>query len=191
MKHFKRRFDEGYDVPGDTRYIQWLKIHHPECNTPRSNHTSITVTAGCHDTNSISVDKNHPTNSLSSSSKELAVQGNCAENISTQTSLILTKRSKLHPFLKVPTPLAHHSKTKAKGAKVLTSQEYLEDLEEKERLKQEKEEQKEQKRRQREEKAKLKTNVKSQQQKLSSVKAKGNYIYSISYMYSYSYVAIP
>ena len=21
MKHFKRRFDEGYDVPGDTRYI--------------------------------------------------------------------------------------------------------------------------------------------------------------------------
>ena len=29
MKHFKRRFDEGYDVPGDTHYIQWLKIHHP------------------------------------------------------------------------------------------------------------------------------------------------------------------
>ena len=182
MKHFKRRFDEGYDVPGDTRYIQWLKIHHPECNTPRANHinpSSITATAGCLDTNSISVDKNHPTNSLSSSSKELAVWGNCAENISTQTSLILTKRSKLHPFLKVPTPLAHHSKTKAKGTKVLTSQEYLEDLEEKERLKQEKEEQKEQKRRQREEKAKLKTSVKSQQQKLSSVKAKGNYIYSI------------
>ena len=69
--------------------------------------------------------------------------------------------------MKVPTPLAHHSKTKAKGAKVLTSQEYLEDLEEKERLNQEKEEQKEQKRRQREEKAKLKTSVvKSQQQKL-------------------------
>ena len=180
MKHFKRRFDEGYDVPGDTRYIKWLKIHHPECNTPRANHinpSSITAT-GCHDTNSISVDKNHPTNSLSGSSKELAVQGNCAEEgISTQTSLILTKRSKLHPFLKVPTPLAHHSKTKAKGAKVLTSQEYLEDLEEKERLKQEKEEQKKQKRRQREEKAKLKTSVKSQQQKLSSVKAKGNYIY--------------
>ena len=184
MKHFKRRFDEGYDVPGDTRYIKWLKIHHPECNTPRANHinsSSITAT-GCRDTNSISVDKNHPTNCLSGSSKELAVQGNCAEEgISTQTSLILTKRSKLHPFLKIPTPLAHHSKTKAKGAKVLTSQEYLEDLEEKERLKQEKQEQKEQKRRQREEKAKLKTSVKSQQQKLSSVKAKGNYIiYSIS-----------
>ena len=98
------------------------------------NPSSITAT-GYHDTNSISVDKNHPTNSLPGSSKELTVQDNCAEGISTQTILILTKRSKLHCYLKVPTPLAHHSKTKAKGAKVLTSQEYLEDLEEKERLK--------------------------------------------------------
>ena len=173
MKHFKRRFDEGYDVPGDTRYIQWLKIHHPECNTPHHvNPSSITAT-GCRDTNSISIDKNHPTNSLPGSSKELTVQGNCAEGISTQTGLILTKRSKLHSFLKVPTPLAHHSKTKAKGAKVLTSQEYLEDLEEKERLKKEKEEQKEQKRRQKEEKAKLKRSGASQRQKLLNVKAKG------------------
>ena len=171
MKHFKRRFDEGYDVPGDTRYIQWLKIHHPECNTPHHvNPSSITAT-GCRDTNSISIDKNHPTNSLPGSSKELTVQGNCAEGISTQTGLILTKRSKL--LLKVPTPLAHHSKTKAKGAKVLTSQEYLEDLEEKERLKKEKEEQKEQKRRQKEEKAKLKRSGASQRQKLLNVKAKG------------------
>ena len=62
MKHFKRRFHEGYDVPGDTRYIQWLKIHHPECNTPHHvNPSSITAT-GCRDTNSISIDKNHPTN---------------------------------------------------------------------------------------------------------------------------------
>ena len=52
MKHFKRRFDEGYDVPGDTRYIQWLKILHPECNTPHHvNPSSITATR-CHDTNS-------------------------------------------------------------------------------------------------------------------------------------------
>ena len=115
MKHFKRCFDEGYDVPGDTCYIHWLNIHHSECNTPRAhciNPSSITAT-GCHDINSISVDKNHPTNSLPSSSKELAVQDNCA-GISTQTSLILTKKKqiKLHPFLKVPTPLAHYSKTK-------------------------------------------------------------------------------
>ena len=47
-------------VPGDTRYIQWLKIHQSECNTPhRINPSSITTT-GYHDTNSISVDKNHP-----------------------------------------------------------------------------------------------------------------------------------
>ena len=103
MKHFKRRFDEGYDVPGDhdtCRYIQWLKIHHPECNIPhRINPSSITAT-GCHGMNSITV--NHPTNSLPGSSKELTVQGNCAEGISTQTGLVLTKRSKLHSFLKYP-----------------------------------------------------------------------------------------
>ena len=33
MKHFKRRLKDMMYVPGDTRYIQWLKIHHSECNT--------------------------------------------------------------------------------------------------------------------------------------------------------------
>ena len=66
---------------------------------------------------------------------------------------------------------------------MLTSQEYLEDLEEKERLKKEKEEQKEQKRRQKEEKAKLKRSGASQRQKLLNVKAKGIAI-------SYSYISI-
>ena len=88
MKHFKRRFDEGYDVPSDTcssSYIRWIKIHYSECNIPHRVNSSNITTTGCHDTNSTSVDKNHPTNSLPGSSKELTVQGNCAEGISTQT----------------------------------------------------------------------------------------------------------
>ena len=136
----------------------WLKIHHPECNTPHLVNPSRTT--DCHDTHPDSVNYdniNYSTSSPSSpdSNKELTVQGlsNCCQN---SLSLILTKKSKLNSFLKVPTPLAHTSKAKTRGAKVLTSQEYLEELEEKERLKKEKEEQKEQKRIQREGKAKLK-----------------------------------
>jgi len=41
----------------------------------------------------------------------------------------LMRKSKLDSFLQVPSPLSHHSKTKARSAKVLTSQDYLEELE--------------------------------------------------------------
>ena len=34
MKHFQKRFDEGFDVPGDSHYLQWLQLYHPECNSP-------------------------------------------------------------------------------------------------------------------------------------------------------------
>ena len=77
MKHFKRRFEEGYDVPGDTHYIQWLKIHHPECNTPHLANPSRTME--CHNTHPDSVNYdniNYSTSIPSSpdSNKELTVQ---------------------------------------------------------------------------------------------------------------------
>ena len=35
MKHFQKRFDERYDIPGNTRYYsQWWKMDRPECNIP-------------------------------------------------------------------------------------------------------------------------------------------------------------
>ena len=169
MKHFKRRFEEGYDVPGDTHYIQWLKIHHLESSI--SHLADPFSTMECHDTHPdpVNYDKNINYSTNSPSYPELTVQGlsNCSQNSS---SLILAKRSKLHSFLKIPTPLAHKSRAKAKtkGAKVLTSQEYLEELEEKERLKKEKEEQREQKRKQREGKAKLKASGAFQKKKISA-----------------------
>ena len=103
MKQFKRRFEEGYDVPGDTHYIQWLKIHHSECSTPPFANPSSTTE--CQDTHPDSVNYvkniNYSTSSPSSpdSNKELTVQdlSNSCENSS---SLILTK-NKLHSFLKV------------------------------------------------------------------------------------------
>ena len=94
MKHFKRHFEEGYDVPVDTHYIQWLKIHHPECNTPHLANPSRTME--CHNTHPdpVNCDNiNYSTSSPSSpdSNKESTVQGlsNCCQNSS---SLILTKK---------------------------------------------------------------------------------------------------
>ena len=108
MKHFKRRFEEGYDVPGDTHYIQWLKIHHPESSI--SHLADPFGTMECHDTHPdpVNYDKNINYSTNSPSYPELTVQGlnNCSQNSS---SLILAKRSKLHSFLKIPTPLAHKS----------------------------------------------------------------------------------
>ena len=79
--------------------------------------------------------------------------------------MILAKKGKLHSLLEISASLACHSKTEARGAKVLTSQDYLEELEQKEKFKKEKEEQKEQKKKQKEEKAKLKASGASQKQK--------------------------
>lgn len=102
------------------------------------------------------------------------------EGTSTQS---MAKKGKLHSFLEVPTSLACHSKVETRGAKVLTSHDYLEELEQKDKLKKEKEEQKEQKKRQREEKAKLKTSGTSPKQKLLRAKSKGNCSYSNIYIY--------
>jgi len=137
MKLFQRRFNEGYDVSGDTRYIQWLQSYHPECNQQGNVNHIYNITEF---TNPVSKDCDENTQS-SSSGKESTVQDHCG-GTSIQT---LTRKGKLDSFLQVPSPLSHHSKTKARGAKVLTSQDYLEELEQKEKSKKEKEEQREQK----------------------------------------------
>ena len=166
MKHFQKHFDEEYDVPGDTRYSQWLKMYHPECNAPHHVNPSNTTSSD----NATIV--NPLTASLNSSSNESIVQDQ-HKGTSPQHNLILAKKGKLHSFLEIPL-IACHSKTETRGAKVLTSQDYLEELEQKEKLKKEKEEQKEQKKRQKEEKAKLKASGTSQKQKLLRAKSKGS-----------------
>ena len=111
-----------------THYSHWLKMYHPECNTPHHVNPSNT-------TSSVnSTDINPPTASLNASDKESIVLDQ-QEGTSTQTNLILAKKGKLHSFLEVPTSLACHSKGETRGAKVLTSQDYLEELAQKEKQK--------------------------------------------------------
>ena len=111
MKHFQKCFGEGYDLPGDTRYSQWLKMYHPECNTPHHVIPSNT-------TSSVnSTDINPPTASLNASGKD-SIALDQQEGTSTQS---MAKEGKLHSFLEVSTSLACHSKAETRGAKVLTS----------------------------------------------------------------------
>ena len=69
---------------------------------------------------------------------------------------IPVKKTKLGHILKVPAPPGAQKSHETRGARVLTSSDYLAEIEEKERLKREKAEQVEQRKRQREEKARLK-----------------------------------
>lgn len=126
FRKFKIRYEENYDVPGDTRYDEWVRAHHSsegnlsECNSSSS---------------SVQLDTPH------------------------QLSTIPTEKStkgKLSSFLKVPTPIAAKKTTVTRGARVLTSEDHLTEIEEKERLKKEKEELKEQRKKAREIKAKEK-----------------------------------
>ena len=88
MKHFQKHFGEGYDVPGDTRYSQWLKMYHPECNTPHHVIPSNT-------TSSVnSTDINTPTASLNASGKE-SIALDQQEGTSTQS---MTKKESFIPF---------------------------------------------------------------------------------------------
>ena len=123
MKHFQKRFDEGYDVPGDTCYSQWLKMYHPECNYNTPHHVNPSNTTSSDNSTIV----NPPTASLNSNSNESIVQDQ-RKGTSPQHNLILTKKGKLHSFLEIPTSLACHSKTETRGAKVLTSLDYLESL---------------------------------------------------------------
>ena len=88
MKHFQKHFGEGYDVPGDTRYSQWLKMYHPECNTPHHVIPSNT-------TSSVnSTDINPPTASLNASGKE-SIALDQQEGTSTQS---MAKKESFIPF---------------------------------------------------------------------------------------------
>ena len=37
LSRFERRYDNGYDIYDDPRYLKWIEIHHPEFNLPTRN----------------------------------------------------------------------------------------------------------------------------------------------------------
>ena len=132
---FQQRFSYGYDAPGDTRYISWLQVYHPDeaqrlCGLLNDPIPSSSPTVFSND------------------------QDVTLSSVEVRT---LQPQSTLSKFLDYPKPPARAAPpTKKKSAKVLTSAENLKLMEEKEKAKREQQEIKEQRRREREAKQKLK-----------------------------------
>ena len=140
LELFERRFEEGYDVQTDSRYNLWLEVHHP-VSQPLS---PLMVRAEA---------------SLESSVTDLGSNEDLQKSSLVMISSSSQQQSndKLSEYLVVPTPPGARKLPKPPGhAKVLTSAEYLAQLDEKEREKKEKEAAREKKRLEREERQRIK-----------------------------------
>ena len=133
---FQRRYEEGYDIPGDSRYEAWLEMCHPDVSVSRKLFPQ-------------SMQSPHKMNAEETDAEAHEMDGN-------QLVEIPVQKAKLGHILKVPAPPGAQKSHETRGARVLTSSDYLAEVEDKERLKQVKVEQVELRKRQREEKARLK-----------------------------------
>ena len=139
LQLFQRRFEEGYDIKTDNRYNLWLGAYHPQ---PHLEPGSPSVVAA------------EPSTTNIKSNDDL--QESSLVMISSNGSNQQYTKEKLSDYLVVPTPPGARKLPKPpKHAKVLTSAEYLAQLDEKEREKKEKEAAREQKRIEREERKKI------------------------------------
>ncbi len=198
VHRFQRRYEEGYDIPGDSRYEAWLEIYHPDNSLSGELFPHSPLGRELHPLGEEveSVNLSQPSSSVSrdpspsiitepyppmNRGRNLQVDTypdsrepsppmtNSSPPSSREPSPPVTNsnppsnrecsppvKSKLGHFLKVPTPPANLKNVRTKGARVLTSSDYVAEMEEKERIKREKIELKKQKQKMREENAKAK-----------------------------------
>lgn len=137
LKKFKRHFEEGFDVTGDDRYNKWLKIHHPASISNSLSPPEFDLSSSDHE-------------SLEKSPQHSSEEGACLDDSPELCRAVKQLTSQeLSVFLKVPTPLSKKVAPRKK-ARVLTSLENLQLLEQKEKEKQELIEQKEHRKREKE-----------------------------------------
>ncbi len=157
-RRFQKRYDEGYDIPGDSRYEAWLQRSYPHDDSLTMElfpHVVPTYSGDQLD-ESLQLGGDHLDGSLQSPSTNPRPPCVSREHSPPEPSAAVREpalKTKLGQFLTVPTPPAARN-VKTKGARVLTSSDDMRDMEEKERMKREKAELKEEKKRLREEKAK-------------------------------------
>ena len=162
LELFKRRFEEGYDIKADKRYNLWLEIHHLKslplpASTVRKG-ISLESSANCNKSNSdLQKSSHHESNddfqkSFHESNDDL--HGSSLVMISSSNQQ--QTKGKLSDFLVMPTPPGARKLPKSpQYAKVLTSAEYLAQLDERNREKKEKEAAREKKRLEREERRRI------------------------------------
>ncbi len=158
MDLFEKRYKEGYDVPGDTRYEAWLDMYH---HGP--DHELSRVLFSPSSPESLS-----PTNSDNEQGSQALGEHSPDDDIVSDEVPVPVK--KFAHILKIPTPVAAKKGVKTRGARVLTSSDFLTELEEKERLKREKEEEKARRKRIREEKAREKAANKAEKAKKAIIR---------------------
>ena len=164
---FRRRFDEGYDIE-DAEYTRWLRIAHPELQSNLSN-SSLTQTPsltdffpGVEPQSALEVE-NETVLTLTKTSSPLS-------SSSTPHSDVSLFKYLTSPHLSSPDTSAVLKKS-FPCARLLTSADSLEKIEEKERKKQKELEDKERRRKEREDKKKVKEEEMKQKAELRAKKA--------------------
>ncbi len=159
-RRFQKRYDEGYDhdIPGDSRYEAWLQRSYPHDDslTMELFPHVVPTYSGDQLEESLHIYGDHLDESLQSPSTNPRPPCVSREHSPPEPSAAVREpalKTKLGQFLTVPTPPAAKN-VKTKGVRVLTSSDYMREMEEKEIMKREKAELNEKRKRLREEKAK-------------------------------------
>ena len=151
---FERRYEEGYNVYIDQRYIDWMNSTHPNC-LPTNLRKPITKSfSSTHD------DAPQSASEQQSSSKRITTTMNPitpptkdksqTEITTYKTDIVPTEGNKIKKYLTIPkVPEKKKSKSQT-GARIVTSHEFIAELLEKEEKKKQAEEEKRQRKLERE-----------------------------------------
>ena len=115
MDLFQRRYEEEYDISGNLRYEAWLEMCHPDVSVSRELFPQ-------------SMQSLHETDAEETDAEAHEMDGN-------QPVELPVKNAKLGHILKVPAPPGAQKSHETRGTRVLTSSDYLAEIEEKERIK--------------------------------------------------------
>ncbi len=164
IKLFEERYQEGC-ITGDARYETWLDVYHHG-----TDHELSRVLFTPSSPESLSANSDDELGSATHKEYSSPVPD---DEIKSPEVPVPVAKGKLERILKIPTPVAGKIGVKTRGARVLTSSDYLNEVEEKKRLKRDKEEQKEQRKRARQEKARINSAIKAAKASLRKPVKKG------------------
>ena len=153
---FERRFEEGYNVYIDQRYINWMNSTHPNC-LPANLRKPITHSFSC-----AQYDASQQASEQQSSSKHITTtmdpitpptKDKSQTEITTYKSdIVPIEGNKIQKYLTMPKVPEKPKSKHQTGARIVTSHEFIAELQEKEKKKKQAEEEKQQRKLERERK---------------------------------------
>ena len=153
---FERRFEEGYNVYIDQKYINWMNSTHPNC-LPANLRKPITHSFSC-----AQYDASQQASEQQSSSKHITTtmdpitpptKDKSQTEITTYKSdIVPIEGNKIQKYLTMPKVPEKPKSKHQTGARIVTSHEFIAELQEKEKKKKQAEEEKQQRKLERERK---------------------------------------